>query len=146
MILRQKKQLDDKIYCQKQSEVQFPDNYMIAKNKSAEEIERKMRQKQLDITQKEQEANRMQINQTRQFFESGNVSKDIAIATNNIQQSQSSKEELLKKVQILQLREEFINKCNNLMDQKLPNYVKDQTEKCLMIGKEWRKNISYDYR
>ncbi|MDA9231315.1 hypothetical protein N9O56_01960 [Rickettsiales bacterium] len=141
-----KKQLGDKVYCQKQAEVQFPDNYMIAKNKSAKEIERNMRKKQLDIARKEQEVNRKQINQTMQFFESGNVSKDIAIAANNVKQSQSAKDELLNKVQILQLREEFINKCNNMMDQKLPNYIKEQTEKCLMVGKDWRKNISYDYR
>ena len=141
--MKAKKQLDDKIYCQSQAEVQFPDNYMVAKNKSPKEIESSVRNKANQERKKKR--TEQEVNRTKEFFESGNISKDITLAIDNTQKNQVKKEELFNKVQILRLREEFINKCNDLMDLKLPDYLKTQKDQCLSIGINWRQNIPYNY-
>ncbi len=143
--VKAKKQLDDKIYCQQQSFIQFPDNYSITKNKSAKEIERILQEQREAYVKKLEEEKEASINRTLQFFEEGHVSQDSLFRDNkNISDEQQKKEELYKKIQILGLREEFITKCNELTEQKLPDYIEEKTKECIAIGENWNKITNPD--
>jgi hypothetical protein len=143
--LKAKKQLNDRLYCQQQAFIQFPDNYSITRNKSAKEIERILQEKRDQHVAKLKRQKEAKVNRTLQFFQEGHISQDILFKDQkNTQEKQGGKEILYQKIQILELREEFIYKCNGLLEQKLPTYVEEQTAQCLQIGKDWDKKTDED--
>jgi len=136
-----KKQLDDKIYCQKQSILQFPDNYTLTRDKSAKEIEEMLKKEREDEIADEKAKQEMELNRTQKFFGESYASKDKLFSdesdTKNIKDKQNEREAMYNKIQILELREEFVVKCNQLLDQKLPDTIEMERRKCLNIGKNW---------
>ena len=131
--LKIKKELEDKIYCQQQSFIQFPDNYALAKDKSVKEIEKLM------IAKKKEEENKLnkKVNATLEYLK-GNQS----IATNLGRYSQNdeekqSKDELYDRIELLKLRESFIYQCNQNMENKLPYFVDQSFKHCLDIALNW---------
>lgn len=137
-----KKELDDKIYCQQQAFIQFPDNYSITSSKSATEIERLLKKEREERIQRLREEKEKQVNRTKAFFEKGFISQDTLFNSEEAtiaKTEKMKKEEIRDKMQILDLREEFIEKCTSLMQQKFPNYLGEETRKCNDIGKDWDK-------
>jgi hypothetical protein len=141
---RARKQLDNQIYCQQQSFIQFPDNYSMARNMSQKEVKKMMREQREEQIKRLKEEKEAKVNRTLKFFEEGHVSQDVLFRdhdASNISNDQKKKEELYEKIQILELREEFIMKCNELMHKKLPDYIEDKTKQCLAIGENWSENL-----
>lgn len=136
-----KKQLDDKIYCQRQSLLQFPDNYTLTRNKSAKEIEDMLKKEREDEIAEERAKQERELTRTRKFFGESYASQDKIFSdesdAKNIKQRQSEREIMFNKIQILELREEFIVKCNQMLEQKLPDIIQMERRKCLDMGKNW---------
>jgi hypothetical protein len=127
--MKVKKRLEDKIYCQKQAFIQFPDNYALAKDKSASEIA-KLEESKEHIAEE---------NYTLKYLE-GETS-DISNLGRQIDKSgdweEKSKEKIYSKLDLLRLREQFMYQCNQTMDDKLPDFVKNSAQNCLDIAKNW---------
>jgi len=132
-----KKELQDKIYCEKQTFVQFPDNYALAKEKSASEIE-KLKLAQVEKHSKE---SNQENNMTLQYLESDknieNIGRYIEDVSNDEEQS---KEKLYSRIELLKLRERFVFQCNKKMEDKLPYFVKQSSQDCLSIAINWDKD------
>lgn len=137
--LQIKKELQDKIYCQKQAFVQFPDNYALAKEKSASEIE-KLKLAQAD---KYSEESNQENNIILQYLESDknieNIGRYVEDAGNEEEQS---KEKLYSRIELLKLRERFVYQCNKKMEDKLPYFAKESSQDCLNIATNWDKEPS----
>ncbi len=134
--LQVKKDLQDKIYCQKQAFVQFPDNYALAKEKSANEIEKlKLAQKTKDDEELNQETNA-----TLLYLESDknieNIGRYVEDAGNKEEQS---KAKLHGRIELLKLRERFIYQCNKKMEDKLPEFTRRSSQDCFNIATNWDK-------
>ena len=121
-----KKQLEDKIYCQQQAFIQFPDNYSIAEHKSIEEIEK-------DIEYQEELAR----NKTLEFLESGRTLQVDKMRVDDEQTQEQEQVQLYNKIKLLKLREQFITRCNDVMQKKLPIFVEQATQECKDIGNNW---------
>lgn len=141
--LKAKKMLNDRIYCQQQSFIQFPDDQTVTRNKSAKQIEdmlRRKRERKIEELKMQKEAD---INRTKKFFEDGYVSQDKIFSrksdTQNVKEAQSEREGLFNKIQILSLRQEFIETCNQSLGGDMPEYIKQSEEKCADISKDWNK-------
>lgn len=118
------KELQDKIYCQQQAFIQFPDS---TKDKSGNEI------KAPEINAKKDQA--YQSNQEISLYPKGdkslveNISLDVS--------GDNEKEKLYDRVDLLKLRERFIYQCDKKMEEKLPDFVRQAKEDCLNIAKNW---------
>ncbi len=141
--LKAKKQLNDKIYCQQQSFIQFPDGQTVTRNKSAEQIEemlKKERERKIDELKMAKERD---INRTKKFFEEGYVSQDKVLSReadiNNLKAERNKRENLFNKVQILELRQEFIEKCNQSLGDDMPQYVAKEEKKCADLSNSWNQ-------
>lgn len=147
-LFKSKKQLDDKVYCQQQAFIQFPDNYEMTKNKSADEIQKILEKQRREEIKRQEKQEEERINRTLQFFqEQGVFYEDMILHDKqNVEDKQKQQEELMKKIQILSLREEFIIKCNEMMEQKLPTYIKEEIKKCEVISDNWGKENLLDFR
>lgn len=132
-----KKELDDKIYCQQQAFIQFPDNYALAKDKSSNELEKI----KLQSKKKNDEDVQKEINTTLLYLEgSRNIDNNIGKESLNSGDSEKqSKEKLYSRVELLKLREQFIYQCDKKMEDKLPDYTKQLTDECLDIARNWDK-------
>ncbi|MFT6332457.1 MAG: hypothetical protein ACJAW3_000794 [Lentimonas sp.] len=116
-----KKDLGDKIYCQKQAFIQFPDNYALAKDKSSQEIK-----------EIEEWANKKRVNSALLYLEGKREMEDEndKIVKNDYGKSYN-------KIDLLKLREHFIFQCVKKMTEKLPEFAKKNSENCLSIAKNW---------
>ena len=136
-----KKQLDDKIYCQRQSLLQFPDNYTLTRNKSAKEIEEILKKEREDEIAEAKANQERKLNRTQKFFGEGYASQDRIFSdesdTKNVKEKQNEREKMFNKIQILELREEFIIKCNQLLAKKLPDTIEMERRKCIGMGENW---------
>lgn len=127
--MKLKKQLQDKLYCQKQSFIQFPDNYALAKDKSASEIAR--------IKDEEDDTD---DNAILKYLEGDLEDKNIGRQLDDSGDKQEeSKQKLYSKIELLRLREQFIYQCNQTMDDKLPEFANKVAQDCLHIAKNWDK-------
>lgn len=129
--MKVKKRLEDKIYCQKQAFIQFPDNYALAKDKSASEIAKLEEEKQ----------NNEEENYTLKYLEGetsdiSNLGRQVNKSDN---EEERSKEKIYSKLDLLRLREQFMYQCNQTMDEKLPDFVENSTKTCLDIANNWDK-------
>jgi len=133
-----KQELQNKIYCQTQSFIQFPDNYGLAKNKSTKEIEKLMLAKK---KAKEDKFNK-KPNTTLEYLEGNqNITAHIGrYSPDNSDKEEQLKGELYGRIELLKLRESFIYQCDKNMDNKLPNFVDRSLKYCLDIAKNWDKN------
>jgi hypothetical protein len=43
------------------------------------------------------------------------------------------------KIELQRLREQFIERCNYSMEQKIPLFVQDSSDKCMKIAVDWDK-------
>ena len=148
--LKAKKELENRIYCQQQALIQFPDDYSVTQNKSAKEIAKILEEKRQKELEKKKQENEKTLNKTLKFFEEGYVSKDIRFNNETTDQTNARikedkrRKELYHKIQILELREEFILQCNDLMQNKIPQYIEEETNRCLAIGIDWHKETDLD--
>jgi hypothetical protein len=134
-----KKELQDKIYCQQQAFVQFPDNYALAAEKSAGEIKKL----QLAKKAKEDEELRQENNATLAYLESDKNIENIGRYIEDVgNKEEQSKEKLYSRIELLKLRERFIYQCNRKMENKLPEFTKQSSQDCLDIAKNWDKESS----
>ncbi len=133
--LQIKKELQDKIYCQQQAFIQFPDNYALAKDKSSSEIE-----KSKLALKKDQGFQINQENNATLLYLEGNKTLTENIGRNivsNDDDEKKSKEKLYSRTQLLKLRERFIYQCNKKMEEKLPDFAKKTSDDCMSIAKNW---------
>ncbi len=134
--LQVKKELQDKIYCQQQAFLQFPDNYALAKDKSAGEIEK------LKIAEKstaDQEVKK-ENNATLAYLESDKNIENIGRYVEDVSnQEEQSKGKIYSRIELLKLRERFIYQCDKKMEDKLPEFNKQSSQDCLDIAKNWDK-------
>lgn len=132
-----KKELNDKIYCQEQAFIQFPDNYALAKDKSSSEIE-KLEAEAKKI--KDQET-KDEINATLLYLEgTRSIDQNIGREVPNPRDGEEkAKEKLYNRVELLKLREHFIYRCNQKMEEKLPDFAQKLTEECMDIARDWDK-------
>ncbi|MFT6220073.1 MAG: hypothetical protein ACJA02_001229 [Myxococcota bacterium] len=128
-----KKELEDKTYCQEQAFIQFPDNYALAKNKSANEIKKLKAQIK---TQKDYQI-KEEVNATLTYLEGGRNIVNVGGVENDGDQESESKEKIYSKVELMKLREYFIFQCNAKMEDKIPEFVEDQKQICLKIVQDW---------
>jgi hypothetical protein len=132
--LRIKKEMEDKIYCQQQAFVQFPDNYALAKDKSRTEIA-KLRE---EIKKDKGEKINRENNATLLYLEGeknvSNIGRDEEFSGDD---EKKYKERIYGKVELLRVRERFIYQCNKKMDEKLPEFVSQANEDCGKIAKNW---------
>lgn len=134
--LQEKKALEDKIYCQQQAFVQFPDNYALAKEKSAGEIEK------LKLTKKVQndEESNKENNATLAYLESDKNIENIGRYVEDVDnKEEQSKDRLYSRIELLKLRERFIFQCNKKMEDKLPDFNKRSSQDCVDIATNWDK-------
>jgi hypothetical protein len=136
--LKIKKELKDKIYCQQQSFIQFPDNYALAKNKSTKEIEKLM------LAKKKAGNGTLakESNATLEYLEGNkNITTNIGrYSQENSDEEEQSKNEPYNRIELFKLRESFMYQCNKNMDNKLPYFVDQSLRNCLDIAKNWNKN------
>ncbi len=131
--LQVKKELQDKIYCQQQAFIQFPDNYALSKDKSASEIE-----KLKSEIKKDKNAEIKQENNTAlAYLESDKNISNIGRDVNSGDEEEKYKEKLYSRVELLKLRERFIYQCNRKMEDKLPEFTIKSSEDCGNIAKNW---------
>jgi hypothetical protein len=131
--LQVKKELQDKIYCQNQAYIQFPDNYALAKEKSAKEISK------LKLAQKDKD-NIGEENIALQYLESDIDTKNIGRYVEDIaNKEEQSKDKLYSRIELIKLRERFIYQCNKKMEDKLPDFNQKSSQDCLDIAKNWDK-------
>ena len=133
--LRVKKELQDKIYCQQQAFVQFPDNYALAKDKSSSEIEKL----KSDIKKDQGSEINQENNATLLYLEgsknvTNNIGRDVV---NDNDDEKRAKEKLYSRVELLKLRERFIYQCNKKMEDKLPDFAQQASDDCSKIAKNW---------
>ncbi|MFT5703394.1 MAG: hypothetical protein ACI9TO_000763 [Rickettsiales bacterium] len=135
--LKIKKSLQDKIYCQKQAFVQFPDNYALAKNKSSTEIDRlktKLKKQKNKEMAESNNATLLYLEGEREMKK--NIGKKVDYGDKN---EDKSEVQLYNKIELLKLRENFVYQCNKKMDDKLPDFAQDLFEDCNDIAKDWDK-------
>lgn len=133
--LQVKKELQDKIYCQQQAFVQFPDNYALAKDKSSGEIEKL----KSDIKKDRGDEVNQENNATLLYLEgdrgvSKNIGRDVGSGNDD---ERKAKEKLYSRVELLKLRERFIYQCNKKMEDKLPDFAQQTSDDCLKVAKNW---------
>ena len=134
--IRVKKDLQDKIYCQKQTFIQFPDNYALAKDKSASEIEKL----KLEDKKKTDKEVKEEINTTLMYLQGERDLKNIGrYVDDGNNQEEKSKDKLYSRVELLRLRESFNYQCNKKMEDKLPEFIEQSSQSCLDIAKNWDK-------
>lgn len=135
-----KKQLEDKIYCQEQAFIQFPDNYSLAREKSSEVIAK------LDREQKDREdqLKKAEHNSLTLKFLSGGLTKDIETRNGSFDSKfgqfpgqLKSTNNLYSKIELLKLREQFINRCMVVTEEKLPIFVERVSDDCRNIATNW---------
>ncbi len=132
--LQIKKELQDKIYCQQQAFIQFPDNYALAKDKSSNEIEKL----KLDIKKGKDKQLTEEANATLLYLEGNrSLTDNIGRFEGRDDESQKAKEKLYSRVELLQLRERFVLQCNKKMEDKLPEFADKTSGDCLNIAKNW---------
>ncbi len=133
--LQVKKELQDKIYCQQQAFVQFPDNYALAKDRSMNEIEKLKsdvkKDQGLEVNQ-ENNATLLYLEGNRNLTE--NIGRNVESNDDN---EKKSKEKLYSRVELLKLRERFIYQCNKKMEEKLPDFAQKTSNDCMNIAKNW---------
>jgi len=123
-----KKQLEDKIYCQQQAFIQFPDNYSVAEHKSSREIEK-------EIEYQEE----LQRNKTLDFLENGVPIQVDKVELKRAETPEEVEDRLYNKIKLLRLREQFIARCNNVLQKKLPIFIENTTNNCRNLGSNWDK-------
>jgi len=126
-----KKQLEDIIYCQQQAFIQFPDNYSIAEHKSASVIEK-------EIEYQEE----LQRNKTLEFLESGRTIQVDKLELKEVETAEEIENKLYNKIKLLRLREQFIARCNNVLQKKLPIFIENTTNSCGELGGNWDREIN----
>ncbi|MFT6106804.1 MAG: hypothetical protein ACJA0S_000885 [Rickettsiales bacterium] len=128
-----KKVLEDKTYCQEQAFIQFPDDYALAKNKSASEIEKLKAQikSQKDIKSKDDG------NVTLAYLKGERTISSVGGVEGDGDEEKFAKEEIYTKVELMKLREYFVFQCNAKMDDKIPEFVEEKKKVCFDIAENW---------
>jgi len=138
--LQIKKDLQDKIYCQQQAFVQFPDNYALAKDRSSSEIEKiksDLKKDHGNEINKENNATLLYLEGDRNI--PANIGRDIE---NEGDDEKRSKEKLYSRVELLKLRERFVYQCDKKMEDKLPDFAQQAKDDCLNVAKNWTNKDS----
>lgn len=137
---RARKNVDDKIYCQKQAFIQFPDNYALIKDRSPAQIASdKKKAKEAEAKKAKEKEEQVKTNLTLMFLQGGSTS-DVLNMESVRNEKADKKEEtkiLYGKIELLNLREQFIERCNISMEQKMPIFIEEEAAKCTKIGVDW---------
>ena len=130
--LKIKKELEDKIYCQQQAFIQFPDNYALAKDKSSSEIEK------IILENKKRDSETLENNSALLYLEGKRTIKSNEMYLENSNNKENYlKDGMYNRIELLKLREQFIYQCNKTMENKLPYFAEISSKNCLKIAKEW---------
>ena len=115
------KQLNDRIFCQKQAYVQFPDELAIDDIEKIKNQE-KLRKNNLLLgyLDPKLELEKQQVEQQKE-----------QIIQNNAK--------IYTKLELLRIRESFIEKCNQLMVKKINNYIDSLSKNCTLVSNSWQK-------
>jgi len=136
-LMKAKKNVDDKIYCQQQAFIQFPDNYAYAKEKSNTQIARDEEKAKNEEAKKQKEMeDKIKQNMTLRFLQGG--ASEVMNKEENTDQKTTDKARY-SKIELQSLREQFIQRCNLAMEQKMPSFIEDSSDKCMKIAIDWDK-------
>jgi hypothetical protein len=129
-IMKSKRELEDRVYCQKQAFIQFPDNYALMRDKSKNEIAQLI-QNNKAMTQED--------NRTLQYF-LGKSEVNIGSNLRGIENTEDNlKEKTYSRIDLLKLRERFTYQCNIKVIEKMPDFIDKLTKDCNNIAINWKK-------
>lgn len=116
------KQLNDRIFCQKQAYVQFPDELAVDNVNKIKKENKKIRKNNLLLGY---------LDPKLELEKQKDEQKKEQIVNNNAK--------IYTKLELLRIRESFIEKCNQLMSKKIDSYVDTLAKNCTIISNSWQK-------
>ena len=124
-----RKILENKIYCEKQAYIQFPDidDNSYSKEKELEYEEKK---KEYNLTLQFLSGNTLELSNARKK-RSEYLEKEVT------ERNKKAQERIYSKTEILELREQFFLKCNRSSNIKNIEFIEERKIYCQNIGLNW---------